>query len=237
MTSPTYSARSAAIRAARAALQQPGKPAPLSGVHFTVTEVGDRFGWKATELSLCAINSTAPMDTGDFDAGDLAAIVERGAREAGADEGEAADLAKRAAKQEKKAARKRTPQVAPLPGMAPLGIARPKADEIGTIIGDIQAQAAVDAAKASWAQPAPEKGGGKRAAALAAAQRGEIPSAPDFSAETHKRFRAKLAEVEALVEAGDIAGLKTFEINPVSTSPKAIARFRDLAVIALEARA
>jgi len=40
----------------------------------------------------------------------------------------------------------------------------------------------------------------------------------------------------ALAEAGDIEGLKSIEINPVSTSPKAMARYRDLAIIAIEAR-
>jgi hypothetical protein len=91
-------------------------------------------------------------------------------------------------------------------------------------------------------EPAPEKAAtakpmGKRAAILAAAQGGTIPAAPDFSAPTHARFRKKLAEVVAMVEAGNIEGLKAFPIKPVSSSPKAIARYRDLAVIALEAKA
>ncbi len=54
---------------------------------------------------------------------------------------------------------------------------------------------------------------------------------------THARFRAKLAHIVALAEAGDIAGLQAFEINPVSSSPKAMARYRDLCVIAITARA
>lgn len=82
-----------------------------------------------------------------------------------------------------------------------------------------------------------DKPNGKRAAILEAAQRGDLPAAPDFSADTHKRFRAKLAEVVAAAEAGDLATLRAFTINPVSSSPKAIAKYRDLAVIALEARA
>lgn len=77
---------------------------------------------------------------------------------------------------------------------------------------------------------------GKRAAALAAAERGELPPAPDFSAATHARFRKRLAEIVALAEAGDVAGLRAVVINPVSTSPKAMARYRDMAVIALKAR-
>lgn len=82
----------------------------------------------------------------------------------------------------------------------------------------------------------PRKAGGRAAAILKAAQRGELPAAPDFSAETHKRFRGKLAQLVALVEAGDVAGLKALEIKAYSSSPKAMARYRDLAVIAIEAR-
>jgi hypothetical protein len=40
----------------------------------------------------------------------------------------------------------------------------------------------------------------------------------------------------ALAEAGDVEGLKVIEINPVSTSPKAMARYRDLAVLAIQSR-
>ena len=65
---------------------------------------------------------------------------------------------------------------------------------------------------------------GKRKAILDQAQTGALPPAPDFSKPTHARFRAKLAQIVALAEAGDIAGLQAFEINPVSSSPKAMAR-------------
>lgn len=77
---------------------------------------------------------------------------------------------------------------------------------------------------------------GRRAVIAENAAKGILPPAPDFSAETHKRFRGKLAEIVAMVEAGDVAGLKTIAINPVSSSPKAMAKYRDLAVIALDAR-
>lgn len=75
----------------------------------------------------------------------------------------------------------------------------------------------------------------KRKAIIEQAQAGALPATPDFSKPTHARFRAKLAKVVALAEAGDVEGLKAVEINPVSTSPKAIARYRDLAIIAIEA--
>ena len=77
---------------------------------------------------------------------------------------------------------------------------------------------------------------GKRKAIIEQAQTGALPAAPDFSKPTHARFRAKLAKLVAIAEAGDVEGLKAIEINPVSTSPKAMARYRDLAIIAIEAR-
>jgi hypothetical protein len=78
---------------------------------------------------------------------------------------------------------------------------------------------------------------GKRQAVVDLAQTGTLPPAPDFSKPTHARFRAKLAQIVALAEAGDIAALQAFEINSVSSSPKAMARYRDLCVIAITARA
>jgi len=80
-----------------------------------------------------------------------------------------------------------------------------------------------------------EKPLGKRAAILAAAQAGVLPTPPDFSAETHKRFRGKLADLVALAAAGDVAGLKAYPINPISSSPKALDRYRNLCVMALGA--
>ena len=90
------------------------------------------------------------------------------------------------------------------------------------------------AAEEPKAAPAPVVG--KRQAILDQAQTGALPAAPDFSKPTHARFRAKLAQIVALAEAGDIAGLQAFEINPVSSSPKAMARYRDFCVIAIKAR-
>lgn len=103
------------------------------------------------------------------------------------------------------------------------------------ILQAIDAPAPAKPAKAAKSI-APAKPASKRAAILEAAQRGEMPAAPDFSAETHKRFRPKLAEVVALADAGDLVALKAIEIKAVTSSPKAIAKYRDLAVIALEVR-
>lgn len=94
------------------------------------------------------------------------------------------------------------------------------------------------AAPATDVEPTPAaKALGKRAQVEAEAQDGKLPPKPDFTADTHARFRPKLAQVVALVEAKDIAGLKGFPINPVSSSPKALDRYRNLAVVALEAQA
>ena len=84
------------------------------------------------------------------------------------------------------------------------------------------------------AAPAPVVG--KRQAIQDQAESGALPQPPDFSKATHARFRTKLAQIVALAEAGDVAALLAFEINPVSSSPKAMARYRDLCVIAITVR-
>lgn len=70
----------------------------------------------------------------------------------------------------------------------------------------------------------------------AKARQGALPPPPDFSAPTHARFRAKLAALVELAGKADATGLRAIAINPVSSSPKALARYRDLAVLAIEAR-
>lgn len=115
------------------------------------------------------------------------------------------------------------------------GGSKPKASKRKAAI-TVATEAAPKAEKPAKAEKS-AKPLGKRAAILEAAQRGELPPIPDFSAPTHARFRKKLDEVVAMAKAGDIKGLKAFHINPVSSSPKAIDRYRNLAVIALEARA
>ncbi|QYK41067.1 MAG: hypothetical protein KF887_17010 [Paracoccaceae bacterium] len=71
----------------------------------------------------------------------------------------------------------------------------------------------------------------------AKARQGELPPPPDFSAPTHARFRAKLAALVELAGKADVSGLRAISINPVSSSPKALTRYRDLAVLAIEAQA
>lgn len=70
----------------------------------------------------------------------------------------------------------------------------------------------------------------------AKARQGELPPPPDFSAPTHARFRAKLAALVEMAGRADAPGLRAVAINPVSSSPKALARYRDLAVLTIEAR-
>ncbi len=103
--------------------------------------------------------------------------------------------------------------------------------------------AAPKAAKAKKAVPEAPKvpavvkaAGGAKAQALADAQAGILPDAPDFSANTHSRFRGRLEKVVAMVNAGDVKALEAEVINPVSSSPKALKKYRDLAVIALKAQ-
>lgn len=76
----------------------------------------------------------------------------------------------------------------------------------------------------------------KRAAVLAAAQPGKLPPPPDFSAPSHARYRDAAKALVDMAKAGDIKGLEALEIKTYSSSPKAMAKYRDLAVIALEAR-
>lgn len=70
----------------------------------------------------------------------------------------------------------------------------------------------------------------------AKARQGELPPPPDFSAPNHASFRAKLAALVELAGKADATGLRSIKINLVSSSPKALARYRDLAVLAIEVR-
>jgi hypothetical protein len=187
MTEQTYSARSAATRAARKALGDSARP----GHDFTVEEVGDRWTW-----------AKKPTHT------DPGAPPKERAPQSPANAAE------------------------PQPPAAP-PVGAPAAAEAP---GEPLERSASRKAMESGPPRAMPRVNKARAEAEAAADRGELPTAPDFSAETHKRFRPKLAELEALVAAGDVKALKAYAINPISTSPKALDRYRNLAVRALEAK-
>jgi hypothetical protein len=84
--------------------------------------------------------------------------------------------------------------------------------------------------------PAIRTPGGKRAVVLEAAKAGKLPDPPDFSANTHRAFRGRLAAMLTAIAENDIAALKAVKINPCSTSPKALERYRELVLIALAAQ-
>jgi hypothetical protein len=119
------------------------------------------------------------------------------------------------------------------------GTAKPRAK--GNRAGSPAAKAAgknaaeTRARKAADKAPKPVSAKAQRAADAAA---GKLPTAPDFSAITHKPYRKRLEALVALVEAGDIHGLENVPmLPPRSSSPKALLRYRDAALIALKARA
>lgn len=69
------------------------------------------------------------------------------------------------------------------------------------------------------------------------AAKGKMPPPLDFSAPTHARFRDALAEVVKAAKGKDAKTLAAIKINPVSSSPKALDRYRELCLKALKAKA
>lgn len=95
-------------------------------------------------------------------------------------------------------------------------------------------------AKKAAATSSPANARGKRTnwtALREEAAKGKVPQAPDFSAATHAPYRGKLKQLQEMVARRDLDGLKAFEINPVSSSPKALENYRTTAIIAIEAKA
>jgi hypothetical protein len=112
-----------------------------------------------------------------------------------------------------------------------------KAEPIAEPAPEPVANPAPEAEAASEPAAAPNATRRRRDADIEAkARQGELPQPPDFSAPTHARFRTKLAALVELAGKADATGLRAIPINPVSSSPKALARYRDLAVLAIEAR-
>jgi hypothetical protein len=115
--------------------------------------------------------------------------------------------------------------------------ARARAEKKASERAAKQAARAEDyARRAAEADAEARSGRGFWRAAEEAASRGELPPAPDFSAPTHAPYRKKLQRLIELAQAGDAAGLRAVALNPTSTSPKTLIRWRDLAVRAIEAR-
>lgn len=67
------------------------------------------------------------------------------------------------------------------------------------------------------------------------AKAGRVPAVPDFSAPTHARFLPILKEVTDAAKAKDVAALRKIKIATISSSPKAIDRYRKLCITALTA--
>lgn len=99
------------------------------------------------------------------------------------------------------------------------------------------AQATKKSAKKAKAEEPKAPRRGRHADEVEAALKGKLPAAPDFSSPSRERYRGRLKGITDLVKAKDIAGLKALQINPVDSANKIMGRFRDHAVIALEAKA
>jgi hypothetical protein len=73
-------------------------------------------------------------------------------------------------------------------------------------------------------------------AAREAAAKGKLPVAPDFSANTHRSYRPALAAVVELVAKRDLAGLQAHKVHGTCSSPQAIKKFREIAILALKSK-
>lgn len=121
------------------------------------------------------------------------------------------------------------------PAMAP----RAARKAMATSVAAKAADKPVMAASKAPAAPAPKapKALGLRAQIEADAAAGKLPTPPNCALESNKQHRPKLALLDGMIAAGDIAGLRAVEIKLVSSTPKALDRYRNLAIVALEARA
>ncbi len=204
----TYANKSNAIRAARAGLKTKHRD-PLAGVHFSIVPAGDEWAWHEIDIASGQIATGELIEDGAQPATNLPAVTVVAAKES-PDAKRRRKIAEADARNAEKAAAKTAKAAAKAAAPKP--------------------------AKAPKVAGAP-KAGGQRAEILAAAQRGELPAAPDFSADTHKRFRPTLDGLVAMVAAGNLKGLKADKTEPKSSSRQAICRYRDLSITALEAQA
>lgn len=129
-----------------------------------------------------------------------------------------------------------TTPAAPRPAMAP----RPLAKAARAATAPKAATAAPKAASKALAAPATpriSKRAQAAADALASAQTGKLPAAPSFDAATHDGYRKRLLALLAAGKAGDLATLVGDATEPKGSSRVIICRWRDLAIVALKARA
>jgi hypothetical protein len=127
------------------------------------------------------------------------------------------------------------PQEAPVPATPADKRAAEREAKRAARAADLKKREAEGEAEAS-ADAAPRKRKAQ-AEAEAAADRGELPEPPDFTAATHAPYRKRLEKLVEMAKAGDAGGLRGVVINPTSTSPRALIRYRDLCVRAIEAKA
>jgi len=202
-TTKTYSSKSNAIRAARAALK-PKHRDPLAEVHFRLEQNGEEWAWHEIDLGTGQIATAELIEDGSTAVPGLPPTTVVPAKET-RDQKRLRKIAEADARNAAKAAAKAAKAAEPKAPKAPRAAGAPK--------------------------PA-----SKRAEIQAAAERGELPTPPDFSAETHKRFRPTLEALLAAAQAGNLKALKADKTEPKSSSRQAICRYRDLAIIALTAQ-
>lgn len=99
------------------------------------------------------------------------------------------------------------------------------------------ADAAEAARPAKAARAKKAKSLGKRAQVEVDAAAGKLPPLPSFGGQDKARYAKQVEELGALTAKKDIKGLNALEIPTYSSCRRAMAKYRDLAVIALQAQA
>lgn len=240
MTTKTYTDRSNATRAAKAQAKAAGIEAPQAGVDYEIKTVK---GADGPEFSVRMIGAAGAKPAASIK--EAAAIVAAGGaasfvmpeipailqRTGSAEEVAAVNAAfqARAAKRRAEAPAAKPvaaakPEKAPSARKAKAAIPTPKGDGVGDAILDFITNGS--------SRPSAEA----RELAERAAK-GILPKAPDMSAPNHKSWLKRLAAIEALVKAKDVKALRADDLQPKSSSRVLICRYRNAAIVALEAKA
>ena len=113
------------------------------------------------------------------------------------------------------------------------------APDAGKASTTVDLQPVADAMAALAAFPGLKKLSQRHLDLLESAQAGVLPTPPDSSAKSWDGnvYRGRLQKLAALVDAGDIAALEAEKLPTYDSGFVAMARYRNLAVIALKARA
>lgn len=248
----TYETKQAAIAAARIALAEVAKD-PMSGVHFRVEKAAEEGRWVWHEINI----ETGEVATGEriadgavkgepakvtvFPAKSAAKVRKVPTAKASAKSPAPQKGPKRLSKEEREANKAKGLKQAKDIGGNEVWVAPDSPLLVKGVVYPNKARAnearnaSATATKRAEKAKAPKEPS-KKQVALEAAQRGEMPTAPDFSKETHKRWRKKLQQLVDYVAAGNLRGLKADDTQPLSSSRVMLCRYRDLAIVALEAR-